>query len=422
MLQFKIILLTLVSSFILLNTLDKNVFQFMGLMPHEWVIIIFFIFVELKYRLVVTWVDKFFFTFFLLAIIIPLALNYDSSVYEIFGVLLPIKTWMTYRISLRIFRRALLHRNLIDLIHIALSIIIFISLIAAIIGLLRFINIPVVSDFINQMWPMQERFLDPKGGGRLASTMSGVNGSGIFFAIAVIISVYMHQTTRNYLYFLLSLLFIITIILTGSFTAIIILSIALILIYRRFLFSFFTPRMLVTSVIICFFIILVGSAFTSLNKFFFNVIEQRLERQIHSEISPYKFIPTSLYGRAIRWPDQLSILNERPFFGYGAIFSDQTISKFNLYLNPHNYYFYILMQGGIFGFLGYLLFKIYLLKKVINIQASKEKKMLLSILLVVLISQITSLTFQYGGISELFGIIMCLIYLLDKSDAKPLME
>ena len=422
MLKFKLIFTILIASFILLNTLNPTIYGFHGLMPNEFIIILFFIIFAFERRILISWVDKAFFIFFALSIIIPLILNYPTINPGAFGLLLPLKTWMVYRIALQLFRIGRQLNSTVDLIHIVLNIMIAVSAIAALIGILRYMKLANITAFINTTWPAKEIFLNPEQFGRLSSTMSGVNGTGIFFAAITILVWYMYQQKRNPIYLTLSIYFFFTMLLTGSFTAILCLSIACLISYRRILYSFLSAK---NVIILTFSILLISYAaiqIKPLKNFMTNVAEKRMERQYGERVRPHQLIPYSLYGRAIRWPYQLSILSEKPIFGYGPDIPIKKLIFLSGSANTHNFYIFMLMQGGIVGFLAYLRFKFILLKKTMTIKYDKEKDTIVAVLFIFLFSQITSLTFQYGGISELYGIIMAFIFYLSVDSRKEYLE
>jgi O-antigen ligase len=251
--------------------------------------------------------------------------------------------------------------------------------------------------------------------------MSGINGTGIFYSIMVFFSLYIYETENLKKYLYTAYFFVLIIILTGSFTGLGSLVVFLLFKYRNSLKTLIKPKILfklLTSLIL--FISLTYSI-KPLNSFVANIVEKRMEKQFIQNRSPHWYIPNSLYGRAVRWSAQLSILKDKPFFGYGTNIPEDEITALitesNPTANPHNYYVHILMQGGIIGFLGYLYFVIFILKLGFRIKILKSQKiLLLSVIVVGLISQISSLTFQYGGYSELFGIMMAILFYFKKYD------
>lgn len=403
-------------SIVLFNYGNKDVFSIGPLMIHEWVILALFTIYTLLYfnYLKITWVDKLFLLFLLFIIIIPVISNMFNIIDgegNIIGFILPIKIWLVYRIIYSALIRYNTDSKIQEIFVYVLNIIIVFSIISALIGIIRVLQIPFISDSINLLWPIKRYGIDPIEWGRLVSTVSGTNGSGIYFVACMFISIYLYNNNKNIIYIITTIIFFMSIILTGSFSAIGTLLILIpILIYKlkKNLISYKKIFSMISLVL------LLSYAVTSLENlhiFTKNVIEARVERQLQKSRSPYPFIPSTLYTRASRWSTQLSILKEKPLFGYGSAIPEEQILRHVSTAQPHNYYVYILMNAGIVGFAVYVLFLFLIIKKISNNKKFKNEKILIGMIFsAMIISQIALLTFQYGGYSELIGILLAFIY------------
>lgn len=410
--KFKIYFIILSCFFILFNAASETIFEINGLMIHEIFIVLSFIIISPKINFHINKLDIAFFIFFISAIIIPILANPGASYSDSLKILLPIKIWLVYRITLYLLKNHKKYNQLLSKISSIIKIIIHVSIIAGFIGIMRIFSPDSIRSFINTIWPIKERII------RLSSTVSGVNGTGIFFSILSFYSLYIYETENRIKYLFITFYFVLIIILTGSFTG-----------FGTFIvFFFYKYRKIIKKLIIkiILFIILftfVVSKISSVSIFIKKLIKQRVESKIYNQGGEIRLIPSNLSGRAERWPVQLSILRDRPIFGYGANIPVEEISELTTSTNAHNYYVYLLMQGGILGFLGYLYFIFVLIRTIFKINISNNKRyfnhkkyLLLSVIFIGLLAQITSLTFQYGGYSELFGINMAFITLLAKYD------
>lgn len=397
-------------AFTLGGALNRTFFTFSFLSPSECTIVILFIILLSKglvlnrpYVFHVTWVDKIYFFYILCAIIIPIFVNSaDLNIdIDLFKFMLPIKIWVVYRIFYCLLFENYLEGKLKEKIDLIFNFVLFIAAIASLIGILRLLRLPAITDLINHIWIAETR-------PRLWSTMGGINTGALFFAICAIISIFQFLKHNKNIYLFYFSLFIFSVILTGSFSAIITLIFALIILFKKY----FNVKRLLTTVsflTICFIVIL---TIEPIKNTLDHVIRRRFRQQFPQSDTTYKRIPSHLAGRYRRWVTLYDYFLEKPIFGYG-LKGIPEIPKIRVY--SHNYYVFLIICSGILGLLAYLFMNYMILKKLNKLKQFKHEGFLIILIIsMYLISQISQLSFQYGGLSEFFGILLALTAIMVK--------
>jgi O-antigen ligase len=402
----------LAGSFILLNMADKEIFSFGPLMVHEWIIFALFVLVVVmeiaNAGISYTWVDNAFLIFFVCALAVPSVANFGSwrnlPFGEIMGFYLPVKTWMVYRIALHLAKTDFSGR---------LKTILFFGAIAAVIGYIRFLPLGGLSRAVNELWPIKGIGVDPHRWSRVVSTMSDANGSGAFFAVCIFMAFYLYLESGKDRYLVLSGFFVFTMFLTGSFSSGLAFAGIFLVVFKKHLRFGLTARWVSIAVFLAAALFLVGP----IREFTAVMIEKRNAAQFGRATGN---VPRQFEGRIMRWPAQLIPFYDQPLFGTGPRLEEETEHRVLARAgttNPHNYYIYLLIHGGIVGLLGYIAFKIILIVRLGRLKIyTKEAEVLTAVIYLGLITQVSQLTFQYGGYSELFGITMALAYHLGKRE------
>ena len=365
-----------------------------------YIVVIFFLLefnAMLNKRLISTRLDKYFLRLYIFILVLPIFFNLTTILKDtgnIHVILLPIKIYIIYRILLDI------EKGFADYIEGGkiLNYLLLLTIIASFLGLIRYMNLPFLTDFVNQTWPIKpwRGVIEPREWGRLVSTMSGTNGGATFFSMVSILSVYRFYKTRKlrYLYIFLYLVFIV--FLTGSLTSIILLSSFSIIIVKKYMKI---KYMFVSIAVI--FIIFTGITYNKdLNYLFNRVITDRIEGRLLTERST--IMPLSLQTRYNRWSGQIKIGIEKPIFGHAVKNNTNNIPGISL---THNYYIYLFVYTGLLGLLAYLVFYFNIF---IRIYRFDKNNYMILIICFVLLAQLTQLSNHYGGISELLGVLLFL--------------
>ena len=75
-----------------------------------------------------------------------------------------------------------------------------------------------------------------------------------------------------------------------------------------------------------------------------------------------------------------------------------------------NFYVHLLIYSGILGLLGYFVLNWAIIRRLSKIVTYPEQSFFIKLFIgMILVSQISQLSFQYGGISELFGIMSAFV-------------
>ena len=418
----------IIFSFILFGNCNEHIYQYL-LVPHEWIILITFTLLSMESfllkpnKFIITWVDKIFFIYLLSVVILPVLANINdllvSNNAHIFVLFYPIKIWMVYRIFLFILMR----NNSIDTdilkkqIDFILNIILLFSIISGFIGLLRYVGPDEIISFINYNWPIKGvPDFDYRAWKRLVGTMSGTNGGGIFFVICAIISLFKLGKYKKYRFLMYSIFFSFLALLTGSFTATIMLVVCLPYYLHK-------SKMLQTKHAIVFLLISVIFFILAINLnptkiLLYNVIERR-GKQFKSPGGGIRVhIPASFQGRYRDWILFYKYFEEKPLLGFGfkegAIGGQDISARSTL---SENYYVELLIYSGIIGLSAYILMMLIIFRKLKRLkQFTEERTLIKTIIYIYLITQITQLTLYYTGFAEFFGIMLALIFMMCKID------
>jgi hypothetical protein len=395
-------------------------------MFHEWIVVAIFVYALMyehanKNFLHITWVDKIFAVYFVCALVTPTLVNLSSldglPFSEIKGLFIPIKWWIVYRIMLCIWKlqlKASKNISMREIFQSYFNIILILSFFAAFIGYLRFLPLGSVSNYVNQIWPLRKSLLEPELYTRLISTMSGANGSGIFFAIVMLISFYLYTLKKGRYLYLFSF-FGVTMMLTGSFTAILSFLGVFAIRYREYLKPKYVMRFGLITVSLVTLILM--------NDAIYNFTEKLVDSRRFIQFEKREgWLPGNLQSRISRWPNQLMPFYDKPVFGSGPEIEEHIIYKIlavEQTTYEHNYYVYLLNHSGIVGLCGFLYFMLSLLRRnFASRDYPPEANLLISILIFVIVTQIAQLPLQYGGISELFGVVMALSFIINTEGAK----
>jgi len=407
----------LIISYLFGGHLNSELYGFSGLLPQELILFITFFFTIFlsairnnKLFFFITWGDKVFFFFYITIYLIPWLFNlYDFlKDRDIFIVrqLLPIKIWIVYRIFYYIYT---VSKNKLEILskmfNITLITYVYGMVVSGIIGTLRLIYTAVITEYINITWPfvsaLQGNFT------RMQGTVGGINGGGILFAISAIFSLYLYTVERKTVFLYIFPIIMFFLLFTASFSSVAIFLIMFIyLIYKSMYFKI--EKILwvgVFSLFIGSFLLLNNQINTTLS----TTMENRLESQLGGNDD--NITPNSFKFRIGLWTQYAEYFAEKPFFGYGyKTNSANFIEKNHRNLISENYFVETLLYGGVFSFFSFLWFYYYISNKARNIYYFVEKrKIIIAILLGIFISQISNMTLMYGGITELFGILIFFI-------------
>ncbi len=416
-------------TFTMCGTLNEDVYKFIFLMPHEWIILITFVFLlqlgmikRRRYLFAITWIDKLFIFYLGTAIVLPFLVNAETlylTTDEIFPFFLPIKIWMVYRIFHYLLSEEKLRNRNFDIavkFDSFLKVFVIISLISAFIGILRYVELPFITTFIDNSWPVYYNGVRVKATyGRLTGTMSGENGTGLFFAVAVMSSLYLYNKHRKQFHlFSIAPLYFVT-ILSGSIASNLTLLIALAIFIKRH----FGVRFLGRLVLVCLFLFIFFLGILSnkgINNSFMSMLENRYDynygRSAYYSISD-TILPAQLVGRYHKWVRYWDYFWEKPVFGYsyeGAGSQDRHFTKKGGIV-AENFYVHLLIYSGILGLLGYFVLNWAIIRRLSKIITYPEQSFFIKLFIgMILLSQSSQLSFQYGGISELFGIMAAFVF------------
>ncbi|WP_419663327.1 uncharacterized protein Dvar_36920 [Desulfosarcina variabilis str. Montpellier] len=342
-------------------------------------------------------IDIYLLWFFLFIVIIPIMINLEKFLF--LGenqkvIILPIKMYLVYRIFVNFnfsIRINYFNKKIINAI-------IFFSLIASVIALLRYLGPTIIVKFINNMWPIdQGRGTNPIEYGRLVSTMSGTNGGAAFFSIVAILCFFCFYETKIKIYLYIYIFFNIIVFLTGSLTSILLMSCFICYSLPKILENRNFSQLI--SVVIIFL-----AVFFSLNntdQLLKSIYQSRIQGKLLGERET--IMPKNFMARYYRWGDLLKIGMERPIFGHACMAPKTSVPNISL---THNYYVYLFIYSGILGLISYLFFYFKVFKSIFN--KKYNDNYFLFIIIFILIAQTTQLTSHYGGISELLGILFYL--------------
>lgn len=422
----------LILSYLIGGMLNDDYSILFGL-PHE--IITFYTFILLftkaivfkqTKQLTITWGDRIFFLFYIGVYIIPWLVNIfdyvnDSNIL-IIRQLLPLKIWLIYRIFLFVYidkikKKGFYQGNIINQTLNAYTIGMIFS---GIVGTLRLVNIPVISGYIAETWP----FVSTLNGNftRMQGTVGGINGGGILTAIALIFALHLYFSEKKFIYISYVPILFLFLLLSASVSST---SIFLImLVYLSVKTKIFTLKKLFLITIIASILFSVFLINSELNKTLQSTIENRMDDQFSSdtEFSGEEMLPSSFRSRMVLWTKYVDYFIEKPLMGYGYRVTKKPI--FGSYARAsigESYFVDLLLYGGLFGLIAYLSSYYLIYSKATSVILKRNDASLLSSILIgIFLSQITNITLMYGGLTELFGIIIFFTYMLSQFDKKHL--
>ena len=412
---YKYLYFIAIVAFILGGRLNKSFFPFSFLSPSEWTVVILFIVLLSKglalkrsYILNVTLVDRIYIFFIFCAIIIPIVANFsdlDTLDIALFKFFVPLKVWVVYRIFYCLLFESYLRGKLNEDIDLILNLVLLISAMACLVGILSLLSIAGISDLINYIWIMVRR-------PRLSSTMGGINTGALFFAICAIISIFQYIKHNKTFYLIYFSVFMFSVILTGSLSAMITLIFAITIFSMKYLNI---KRLIITLWFLAIFstLCLAIEPIKNTTDYF---IKRRIRQQFQSSHTYKGIIPSHLVGRYRRWVNLYDYFMEKPIFGYGPKGVPE-ISSTRVY--THSYYAFLTIYSGILGLLAYLFMNYKIVKKLRRLKQFKHEGFLIILIIsMYLVSQISQLSFQYAGLSELFGILLALTALMIKYEIR----
>ncbi|GAB4294838.1 MAG: hypothetical protein Kow0068_19690 [Marinilabiliales bacterium] len=154
---------------------------------------------------------------------------------------------------------------------------------------------------------------------------------------------------------------------------------------------------------------------SNIRETFVNTVNYRMEQQLgekhYSINTKYQLLPNSFISRLLLWEKYAEYIKRKPFWGYGYRVTKKPI--YGTYARAsisESYFIETLLYSGIIGFVSFLLIYFNLIITAARIyNFKKEKNLIIAILWGILISQISNMTMMYGGITELFGILIFFI-------------
>jgi len=402
-----------IAVFVLMGSINKEKYTLL-LEPSDWitlillsVLIIYGLCGGRKYVLKITWPDLLLLFYFSFTIYMPLVmdiLNPSPYPYSHFTFLMPMRIWFVYRIFFYILSEANAHRKEHVNFHFIINVMLVIGFISALIAISRHFPIPYVHDFIDNTWPTKPRHL------RLAGTMSGINGTGNFFAFLTVFALYRFQLTYKFRYIVCFCLFSICILLTGSFSSICTIIVGLTLFIKKYA-NKKVIRWLKISAIAGLVVVLVVPKFS-------DIISTRFKKKFQPT-SEIRIIPNNLRGRLSYWKVYSnSLLNKYEGiygFGPGGMYNDP--DSYAIHGNAESFYFRVLGDSGFIGLLAFFVIIYYILKKLKflrrNSQYVKQAFLMKIIIIMFLVSGVANQTLYYGGSLEIFAIILAASYMMD---------
>lgn len=423
--SFNNILLNLfISIFIFLGNLSSD-FEFLGSNYTNVLIIVYFFYIFLNSAisnkneslLRFNYFDKVIFFYIIIFILGSLMVNYDYVIPKnkgnLIGYFIPIKFWLVYKIFYFLVQKKNIEQNIISIINTIL----FCSVISGLLSLLALLGTPVITEFYNTYWPVYAKSIAERSledWGRISGTMSSTNGTGSFFAIVGLLSIYIYTITKKQIYLLLLVLFSLIVILTGSFSSTIAYIIILLLLLKK---TMVEDKMFTLKIIFVFVACFVIMQNLELTKF----VDTRLEKvdnnssQYSNKVLPKsvnKMLPKNLVARIGYWDKYIELLSmdtKSLLFGFGPGGTSNIASKYPNHEVPESFYFRILNESGFWGLIGFIIFYWTIFHKLKlkiykNEGTNKNFNFLIkNLLYYFLISGIANETLFYGGNAELFS-------------------
>lgn len=374
--------------------------------------------------------DKLALFFIVFGVLLPYLFNSiyvkDINKSHVFGYFIFIKIWFTYRVYIFI-----LNKKYFDFYKLY-NTIFFISSISCIISLLAYFNISPVAEFYTKTWPLQHgaegRSLEAWG--RLTGTMSGTNGTGSFYAILALLSLFCYLKKSNKIYLICVGLFFVSTILSGSLSSIgAFIIIAIIILKKTITKNFFKVFALVVSVAL--FAIIINESFNPA----LTMVKKRLDfvdntrRHATNDVLPNEInqlLPINIVARIGYWDNFIKIITASPrsaLFGMGpgGTRNSNTIN----HGVPESFYFRIINETGFLGLICFIIFykklysrTIYLRKQKKNVETKDQIYLFSFLLIFFLISGIANETLYYGGNCELFSLFVAQIFSTKKFNSR----
>lgn len=356
-----------------------------------------------------TWVDKLLFLYLLCVLLIPGLINlFIFSVPLTYKFFIPLRYWFVYRNFYCYYKENQIRQNKLNITKLIQSTLMIVGLISALISMSRFFTLPG-GDFIEDLWPVyyEKKQIKMIDWGRMVGTMSDTNGAGNYFCFLSIIS-FSNFDKKNKYSFIYSLIFAISVILTGSFSSIS----ALI-----FSIAYYFKKQLLSKKFIGILIIGLTTFLIVTN---IEVLNERINKRINVGYKSGKgnsILPSNLQARIGYWENFTKILLEedRIFFGLGpGGFFNYKYGKNNVVnQNAESFYFRIINESGIFSLIFVIIFFITIIKHLQRLMKNNPNndlsKIIFIIVLSYLIAGVANETLYYGSNASLFGIILSLI-------------
>lgn len=421
----------LVFSYIFGGMLSDN-YLILGRLPQELIVLgVFFLLTFQRLytynkTLTITWGDRIFFVFYFSIYILPWAINLPDYLVEqnvlLVRQFILIKMWIIYRIFYYIY----LSSNIInkqELMHsmfrLTIKSYIFAMLVAGIIGTLRLLDLPLITLYIDTAWPI----VSSSSGNafRMQSTVGGINGGGLLFALSAILSMYLNVLYKNDVYIYIFTIFIFFLLLTASFSSIVTLAIMLLL------FIYYIKEFKVIKIfkIIIIGLIVVGGLLlnTNIRNTISDTLNRRIEGQMNNNNDLFQaddldITPNSFKFRIELWKRYAEYFVEKPFFGYGYKVTKKANIGYKARTSiSESYFVELLLYAGGIGFFIFVAMYYSIYRSTIKGHVFRLERNIIKIILIGLfISQISNRTLMYGGIMELFGISLFFIFALNKTE------
>ena len=389
----------------------RDEFSFLSFAPHELLIIVLFVRIFLsKTRISFTKVDLSFTVFYLGIYIIPMLVNiaeFKSSIHNISSNFLVIKIWLFYKVIEHYLCSSGKRAFLIKL-NILSEAFLNAALISAILGLLFFFNI----------LPMEVLYKSKElYSSRLATTVGGINTTGVFFSLMVCLELFKtlwYKQKLNRKHMVRLVFFLSNILLSGSMTGMGVLVVS-ILAYLNYAAD---SKIVIRSIFVFSVVIFVFLALPWADRAQELVSGRINKRIVENKYADETILPSNLYGRYLEW-DVLTrkILKTKPIFGYGFKSKEYYGAKETNFRDvriviPESYYMNILIYGALFGLLCYIIHVLLLGNLVSKIGYKKQKAMrgfLFTIMVAYMLAQVTQTTLQYSGLTEFYGFYLAII-------------
>lgn len=245
-------------------------------------------------------------------------------------------------------------------------------------------------------------------GHRISSFLGNPNSFGIYLMISSLICLYFLKEYKNKKYALLLVLFLYTLILTGSRASMVgLIGGASIFIA----YSYFKNNLAATTLRV-----LLITIFISICTYL--VLNPETIKDIFSLMGRAS---NTLSGREVAWAALINQIKETPFFGIGYRISTEAVLEDNFIdvSNSHNLYLSILTEIGLVGFALFICLISYLIF-IYFIKVKKNYNYLTTSLISLLCSLLINQFFEdiFSPLSYLFLYLFFIIFLIEKTQMK----